>query len=158
MIMNKWIYHSLDAKYYLYKCNLQRDIENNLGEIDIPAFTMEHINNIDKKYMRRAHMPVVAKANACKIYNYNINNIEFQEHDEYSDDEIIKKMSDSFELNELYIEHVDNMIKLKDKMNEYISITDKTIKIGLYFQDIIPIIQNDEDNLRIVLNILMNIN
>ena len=67
-------------------------------------------------------------------------------------------MRDSFELNELYIEHVDNMIKLKDKMNEYISITDKTIKIGLYFQDIIPIIQNDEDNLRIVLNILMNIN
>ena len=83
--MNKNLNHLLDSKYYLYNCNLQRDIENNVGEIEIPEFTMEHINNIDKKYMRRAHRPTVDKAHrptvdkahACKIYNYNINDIEY---------------------------------------------------------------------------------
>ena len=158
MTMNEFVHHLLDSNHYLYNCNLQRDIENNIGEIEIPEFTMEHINNIDKKYMRRAHGPTVDKAHACKIYNYNINDIEFQEQDRYSDDEIVKKMSDSFELNELYIEHVDNMVKLQDKMNEYISITEKTNKLQIYFQDIIPIIQNDEDNLKTVLNLLSNTN
>ena len=139
--MNKNLNHLLDSKHYLYNCNLQRDIENNIGEIEIPEFTMEHINNIDKKY---------------KIYNSNINDIRIQNQYLYSDEEIVKKFSDSFELNELFIEHVVNMEKLQDKMNEYISITEKTNKLQIYFQDIIPVIQNDEDNLKTVLDLLSN--
>ena len=151
--MNERLHHLLDSNYYLYNCNLQCDIENNIGEIEIPEFTMEHINNIDKEYMHRAHGPAVGKDHA-----YKLNYIEFHEQDGCSDEEIVKKMSDSFELNELYIEHIDNMVKLQDKMNEYINITEKTKKIRMYFQDIIPAIQNDEDNLKTVLNILSNTN
>jgi hypothetical protein len=158
MIMNKNLNHLLDSKYYLYNCNLQRDIENNVGEIEIPEFTMEHINNIDKKYMHIVHGPIVDKAHACKIYNYNINDNEFNEEYRYSNYEMVKKMNDSFELTELYIEHVDNIAKLQDKINEYTSITEKTNKIRMYFQDIIPIIQNDDENLKTVLDILSNTN
>ena len=104
--MNERLHHLLDSNYYLYNCNLQRDIENNIGEIEIPEFTMEHINNIDKEYMHSAHGPAVGKDHA-----YKLNYIEFHEQDGCSDEEIVKKMSDSFELNELYIEHIDNMVK-----------------------------------------------
>ena len=39
--MNERLHHLLDSNYYLYNCNLQCDIENNIGEIEIPEFTME---------------------------------------------------------------------------------------------------------------------
>ncbi len=29
--------------HYLYECNLNRDIENNIGEVKAPEFTMEFI-------------------------------------------------------------------------------------------------------------------
>ena len=41
-----------EIKYYLYECNLNRDIENNIGEVKAPEFTMKDIIFIDEKYKR----------------------------------------------------------------------------------------------------------
>ena len=41
-----------EIKYYLYECNLNRDIENNIGEVKAPEFTMADIIIIDEKYKR----------------------------------------------------------------------------------------------------------
>jgi len=146
--------HQLDTNYYLYNCNIYRDIENNIGEIIIPEFTMEHVTHIDEMY---------------KIHLSQINVID--EHDEH--DEIdVNKMNDLFELNELFIEHEHNIELLTRNMIEYNSINTlnslttierinaymlvKSNKIRIYFQEILPVIQNDEDNLESVKVILSN--
>ena len=38
--------------HYLFQCNKVRDIENNIGEVMVPEFTIEHVNNMDSNYKR----------------------------------------------------------------------------------------------------------
>ena len=128
---------------------MNRDIENNIGEIEVPNFTIEHINNLDKKYdlyfSESYEAPIV---------------------DKYDDMDILK-LSNIFELNELYIEHVDNMERLLHKMSEYNSIGEgesireymniRMNKIRMYFEDIVPLIESDEENLKLVIEIISSV-
>jgi hypothetical protein len=138
----------LDNNYYLYNCNNNRDIENNIGEIVVPEFNMKHINRIDVKY--KSYL-----SQTYAIYEHDVN-----------------KMNDLFELNELFIEHEDNIKHLTNNMIEYNSIKSlkylttierinaymlvKSNKLSMYFKKILPVIQNDEDNLESVKVILSN--
>ena len=136
----------LEIIYYLYNCNITQDIENNIGEIEIPNFNIEHINYINAHY----------NTYLSQLY-------EIISQEQYDENEI-NNMINVFELNELYIEHVDNMKCLHDKMVEYNSIglykkineymTIRIDKIQFYSQDIMPIIQTDEANLNSVIVIL----
>jgi hypothetical protein len=141
----------VDTNYYLYNCNIYRDIENNIGEILVPEFTMEHVTQIDEIY---------------KSYLSGINEVDDP------DEPDVNKMNDLFELNELFIEHEHNIKLLTCNMIEYNSINTlnylttidrinaymlvKSNKIRMYFQEILPVIRNDEDNLESVLLILSN--
>jgi len=151
--MDQIEYSRLEPNYYLYKCNQKYDLENNIGEIEIPEFTMENIKIIDEEY---------------KIHMSQVNEIIYQNSN--LDENDVNKMNDLFELNELFIEHINNNKKLTYIMNKYNSnktqltvdgkINDYTIirtnKIRMYFQEILPIIKNDEDNLNLVLILLSN--
>jgi len=132
-------------EYYLYECNTNRDIENNIGEVQVPEFTMEDIILIDEKY---------------KLSFDTIHEIIHEEAD------TLDELTNIFEVNELYMEHTSNIGKLISMMNEYNAIykfvalnTDLTSyertieymnarskQIQMYFQEIKPIIQIDEDN------------
>ena len=139
--------YKLESNYYLYNCNQTYDLENNIGEIEIPEFTMEHISMIDKHY---------------KTYMSQVNEII------YDDNEIcVNQLSDIFELTELFLEHVDNIEELTHLMNKYNSqltvdgktndyTSIRTDKIRMYLKEIQPIIKNDEDNLKLVLILLSN--
>jgi hypothetical protein len=149
-------------EYYLYNCNQKHDVENNIEEIEIPEFTIDHINMIDIKYKN--------------IYPQE-NEIICQEQNNIIDEKVVNTMNDLFDLNELYMEHVNNIKKLKCKMIEYNSIGEyiknkiqltvvekvdeymlvKTKKLQMYYQDIVSIIENDEENLRSVSALLLNI-
>ena len=87
--------------YYLFDCNLHRDIENNIGEVKIPEFSMEHIITIDEKYKKRLE---------------KINKIVYQD---ISDEQQLIQMTNNFELNELFTEHIQNIEVLIIRMNEY---------------------------------------
>ena len=87
--------------YYLFDCNLHRDIENNIGEVKIPEFSMEHIITIDEKYKKRFE---------------KINKIVYQD---ISDEQQLIQMTNNFELNELFTEHIQNIEVLIIRMNEY---------------------------------------
>ena len=141
----------VDNNYYLYNCNIYRDIENNIGEILVPEFTMEHVTQIDVIY---------------KSYLSGINEVDDP------DEPDVNKMNDLFELNELFIEHEHNielltwnLIKYNyidtlnylttiERINAYMLV--KSNKIRMYFQEILPVIRNDEDNLESVIVILSN--
>jgi len=151
--MDQIEYSRLEPNYYLYKCNQKYDLENNIGEIEIPEFTMENIKIIDEEY---------------KIHMSQVNEIIYQNSN--LDENDVNQMNDLFELNELFIEHINNIKELTYIMNKYNSnktqltvdgkINDYTIirtnKIRMYFQEILPIIKNDEDNLNLVLILLSN--
>jgi hypothetical protein len=132
-------------EYYLYECNTNRDIENNIGETLPPEFTMEDIILIDEKY---------------KLSFDTIHEIIHEEAD------TLDELTNIFELNELYMEHTSNIGKLIPMMNEYNAIykfvtlntnltpyertteymNARSKQIQMYFQEIKPIIQIDEDN------------
>ena len=73
---------------YLFRCNMTRDIENNVDEVETPEFTMEDVNEIDMNY--KIHMSEL---------------ILFEREEEMS----LQEMHTSFVLNELFIEHLDYM-------------------------------------------------
>jgi len=155
IIMEQFEYNN----YYLYDCNLTRDIENNIGEIKIPDFTMEHIIMIDEKY---------------KQYFVYVNEIANQKNKFIQQQ--INQMNNKFELNELYMEHVHNIEVLIIRMNEYNKISHhlmskhkltveekvheymfiRSKQIQMYFEDILPIIQNDKENLNSLIILLEN--
>jgi hypothetical protein len=138
---------------YLFNCNLHRDIENNIGEVKIPEFSMEHIITIDEKYK--------------KCFE-KINKIVYQD---ISDEQQLIQMTNKFELNELFTEHRHNIEVLIIRMNEYntihsrftsknkITIEEKvnesmfirSKQFQMYFEDILPIIQLDKENLNSVM-------
>jgi hypothetical protein len=132
-------------EYYLYECNTTRDIENNIGETLPPEFTMEDIILIDEKYKR--------------IFDELIERV-------HKESETVDELTNLLELNELYMEHRSNIEKLISMMNEYNSIyrfvtlnteltayertieymNARTKQFQMYFQDIQPILQTDEEN------------
>jgi len=116
---------------YLFRCNNIRDVENNIGEVEIPEFTMEYVNNLDTNY----------KKQFAKIRKENNNNDEIS----------IRELHNNFELNELFIEHMDYITILRDMVIEYMNITEKHKRIRMYFQDILPILQKDKENVEDVI-------
>jgi len=112
---------------YLFRCNMTRDIENNVDEVETPEFTMEDVNEIDMNY--KIHMSEL---------------ILFEREEEMS----LQEMHTSFVLNELFIEHLDYMQQLRDMVTEYMNVDKKHERIRMYFQDITPLIRSDKDNLQ----------
>ena len=135
-----------DIKYYLYECNLNRDIENNIGEVKAPEFTMKDIIIIDEKY-KRCYEKLIKNAN------------------KYQD--TVDELTNILDINELYMEHRSNVerlitmmneynaiytsvtlnqdLTLYEKMNEYMVVRSKQIQI--YFHEIEPVLQGVKDNL-----------
>jgi len=116
---------------YLFRCNNIRDVENNIGEVEIPEFTMEYVNNLDTNY----------KKQFAKIRKEDNNNDEIS----------IRELHNNFELNELFIEHMDYITILRDMVIEYVNITEKHKIIRMYFQDILPILQKSKENIEEVI-------
>jgi hypothetical protein len=106
---------------------MTRDIENNVDEVETPEFTMEDVNEIDMNY--KIHMSEL---------------ILFEREEEMS----LQEMHTSFVLNELFIEHLDYMQKLREMVTEYMNVDKKHERIRMYFQDITPLIRSDKDNLQ----------
>jgi len=135
---------------YLYSCNQNHDIENNIGEIEIPEFTMEHVQLIDEKY---------------KMHYSQVHEIEYTEpSDEFGNNNNVNKLTSIFELNELFIEHEHSIELLTCKVNEYKLLENskdyinvKTAKLQMYFQEILPNIHIDENNLNSVLVLLSSL-
>ena len=141
-----------EIKHYLYECNLNHDIENNVGEVKAPEFTMEDIIIIDEKY-KRCYETLIENAN------------------KYQD--TVDELTNILDINELYMEHTSNIGKLISMMNEYNAIykfvalnTDLTPyertteymnarskQIQMYFQEIEPVIQFDKDNFNSMLEL-----
>jgi hypothetical protein len=133
----------METTYYLYSCNLNHDIENNIGEIEIPEFTMEHVQLLDEKY---------------KMHYSQVTDFECQDQNDILTDNNMNNITCLFELNELFIEHENIIEILTDKVNEYNSIENtKTTKLQMYFQEILPNIHNDENNLNSVLDLLSSL-
>ena len=129
-----------EIKYYLYECNLNRDIENNIGEVKAPEFTMADIIIIDEKY-KRCYEKIIKNAN------------------KYQD--TVDELTNILDINELYMEHRSNIERLITMMNEYnamytsvtlnqdLTLYEKTNKymfvrskqIQIYFQEIEPMVQ-----------------
>ena len=147
----------MNVNYYLYNCILNHDIENNIGEIKIPEFTMEHIIAIDENY---------------KKYFEQLGQFDYQYQNSSVDQQVVQMLNE-LEINELYMEHVNNInilvirmneyntihhtpiskhkLTVEEKMQEYMFIRSKQIQ--KYFGDILPIIQKDKDNLIQIMNI-----
>ena len=136
-------------------CN---DIENNLDETVIPSFTEDHIVNIDRHYNEQ-------------IYQVRDANIQ---DDNSSDSECddIEQLYESMRYNELIHDHLLNIEHLYLRLHDYNSIkiiqdsaptsmeqlteynVNKLYKRLFYFQEIEPIMIEDEENLREVISIL----
>lgn len=134
-----------ELQYYIFRCNMERDIENNLGEQIIPEFNMYTIITVDENYKQ--------------IYK-QITEIQCDNND-------LNFMTNVLSVNELYIEHVSNIEKLLTLSTKYNSIntyngftsSNKKInlhmdvrskKIQIYFEEILPILQESEYNLSIL--------
>ena len=135
-----------EITYYLYECNLNCDIENNIGEVKAPEFTMEDIIIIDEKY-KQCYEKLIGNAN------------------KYQD--TVDELTNMLDINELYMEHRSMIERLISMMNEYNAIykfialnTDLTpyertteymnarsTQIQMYFQEIEPVLQLVKENL-----------
>ena len=124
---------------YLFQCNKNRDIENNIDEVLIPEFTIEIVNKIDTNYKR---------------YLSDIIHMEYELEDNKYNKLSIKELENQLQLNELFLEHIHYISELRMMVTEYASISEKYTKIFIYFTKIIPIIQKDKNNLVEVIEIL----
>ena len=136
-------------------CN---DIENNLDETVIPSFTEDHIVNIDRHYNEQ-------------IYQVRDANIQ-DDNSSDSECEDIEQLYETMRYNELINDHLLNIEHLYLRLHDYNSIeiiqdsaptsmeqlteynVNKLYKRLFYFQEIEPIILDDEENLREVISIL----
>ena len=121
---------------YLFQCNKVRDIENNIGEVIVPEFTIEHVNNMDSNYKR--YIPDIITME-CKL--------EDSKYDKFS----IKELETQLELTELFIEHMSYILELHSMVTEYANTHEKHKKISMYFNKITPIIQQANNNLEEVI-------
>tara|TARA_E500000331_G_scaffold62811_1_gene57511 strand:+ start:2727 stop:3236 length:510 start_codon:yes stop_codon:yes gene_type:complete len=142
-----------EIKYYLYEYNLNRDIENNIGEVKAPEFTMEDIIIIDEKY-KRCYEKIIKNAN------------------KYED--TVDDLTNILDINETYMEHRSNIERLIIMMNEYnamytsvtlnkkLTFYEKTNEymvvrskqIHMYFHEIEPILKGVKENLFEVLEVI----
>jgi hypothetical protein len=138
-------------------CN---DIENNLAETVIPTFTEDDIVNIDRHYNEQIY----------QVRDASIQNGHISDSD--SDSEDIEQLYETMRYNELINDHLLNIEHLQLKLHDYNSIeiiqdsaptnmeqiteynVNKLYKRLFYFQEIEPIILDDEENLREVISIL----
>jgi|AntAceMinimDraft_5_1070358.scaffolds.fasta_scaffold11214_3 hypothetical protein len=131
---------SLETDYYLFQCNMNCDIENNVGELEIPVFTEEHVDQIDRNY----------KQNLPRGWS----DPECYEENGLIDETTIVKMTNSFEINDLFFEHISYIVELRTKVNSYNKLYDKTERLCMYFHEIVPILEKDRTNLKEMLSIL----
>lgn len=142
----------LQSEEYLYNSSCNNDIENNIEEIEVPEFTMVHIQKIDDAYIEYL----------SQFKDFNIHTYE-QNYNNKTPNELY----DLITMNELYNEHLDNIELLQIKVDNYNSLeicelnntqinTEKHIteylnkkkyKRQMYLEDILPIIINDAANL-----------
>ena len=136
------------------------DIENNIDEIIIPTFTRDDIDNIDRHYNEQVY----------QVRDTNIQNGYDSDSDSESED--IEQMYETMRYHELINDHLLNIEHLYLKLHDYNSIeiiqdsaptnmeqiteynVNKLYKRLFYFQEIEPIILEDEENLREVISIL----
>jgi hypothetical protein len=140
-------------------CN---DIENNLYETVIPTFTEDDIVNIDRHYNEQIY----------QARDTNIQNGHSSDSDSDSESEDIEQLYETMRYNELISDHLLNIEHLYSKLHDYNSIeiiqnnapismeqiteynVNKLYKRLFYFQEIEPIMLEDEENLREVISIL----
>ena len=127
---------------WLKSCNLDNDIENNMEETQVPEFTLYYVTELDHKY--KDHLPDTREIK----YPWHIYDLG-----ECKIDNLIS----IFELNELFTEHIDNISQLTDYVRRYESLNENSMKIQLYSQEILPIIQNDKANLEEIKTILHSV-
>jgi hypothetical protein len=129
-----------EIKYYLYESNHNRDIENNIGEVKAPEFTMEDIIIIDEKYKRYYEKLV----KAAKDYTYIILDINelYMEHR----NNVARLITMMNEYNAMYTKVTLNQdLTMYEKMNEYRVVRSK--QIHMYFQEIEPVLNLVNENL-----------
>jgi len=146
-----------NIKYYLFQCNKYHDIENNLGKIydfefKAPEFTMKNINIINNYYKQEILLNL-DKSNGEIINKYfNIIQNLLDEHRIII--KKLKKYTNKYNL-------IESKIKTKiDKtrfitlgqINEYINIE----KDKMFYDQILPIIKDEEANLNEILIILID--
>ena len=135
---------------------MNNDIENNINEIIIPTFNEDDIDNIDRHYNEQL----------CQARDTTIQN------GDDSESEDIEQLYETMRYHELINEHLVNIEHLYLKLHDYKSIeiipdnaptnmeqiTEynnlKIYKRLFYFQEIEPIILEDEENLREVIYML----
>jgi len=140
-------------------CN---DIENNLDETIIPTFTEDDIDNIDRHYNEQIY----------QVRDTNIQNDHGSDSESESESEDIEQLYETMRYNELISDHLLNIEHLYSKLHDYNSIeiiqdsaptnmeqiteynVNKLYKRLFYFQEIEPIMLEDEENLREVISIL----
>ena len=129
-----------DNKYYLYECNHNRDIENNIGEVKAPEFTMKDIIVIDEKY-KRCYEKLI---NNTKDYTYIILDINelYMEHR----NNVARLITMMNEYNSMYTRITLNQdLTMYEKMNKYMVVRSK--QIHMYFQEIEPVLNLVNENL-----------
>lgn len=127
-------------KYYLYECNLNHDIENNIGEVKAPEFTMEDIIIIDEKY-KRCYEKLVGNAKDYKYIILDINELYMEHRNNVA--RLITMMN---EYNSMYTRITLNQdLTMYEKMNKYMVVRSK--QIHMYFQEIEPVLNLVNENL-----------
>ena len=149
--------NNLKDNIYLYECNKISDIENNINEVKIPKFTIENIKIIDKKYKKKISKVDndIILLNNKLIFKNNFN------MGEYKNTINLNKTIKLFELNEIYNEYLYILEKLKFKTNKYNSLQInnfdnnyllyKNVKIEIYFNEIVLLITEIENNIKLIL-------
>ena len=119
---------------------MNRDIENNIGEVKAPEFTMADIIIIDEKY-KRCYEKLVKTA---KDYTYIILDINelYMEHR----NNVARLITMMNEYNAMYTSVTLNQdLTMYEKMNEYMVVRSK--QIHMYFQEIEPVLNLVNENL-----------
>lgn len=135
-----------EIKYYLYECNHNRDIENNIGEVKAPEFTMKDIIVIDKKYKRCYEKLIKNKLNYTNLLDINELYMEHMSR-------IAKLITMMNEYNTMYTSVTLNKnLTFYEKTNEYMVVRSK--QIHMYFQEIEPVLKGVKENLFEVLEVI----
>ena len=121
-----------------YLNNSEHDIENNINETRLPELTLYNVTKLDNIY--KQYLPHTIKLKYSQHIDLN----------ECKTDNMIT----IFELNELFIEHIDNISQLMDYVKIYESLNKNAMKIQFYSQKIKPILENEKENLNTVIDLL----
>ena len=130
----------VEIKYYLYECNHNRDIENNIGEVKSPEFTMKDIIIIDEKY-KRYYEKLIKNKNDYTDIILDINEL-YMEH--MSRIQKLTVMMNKY--NEMYtLVKLNKNLTFYEKTNEYMIVRSK--QIHMYFHEIKPLLDGVKENM-----------